>query len=132
MTATTDRLVLVELASGEYVPVPWADLAAFRGTGPGGVLVVGDGPVTEPRAYRDYTDAEDYLAAVACAVCGADSEEVQQCESCLTTGCGCTVETRWFDCGVVQNGMTLCDGCTPDHGGCPACDPPGPHDLEEP
>jgi hypothetical protein len=133
---TPSTLVLVELADGNYVPIPEV-LArridvGFAGLDADGNDVahpyIGDGPAN-PRAYPPpFLDGDDYLASMSCTECGDVRDDLARCDSCNLEGCTCLVQRRSFDCGVREDGLTLCDDCTPFHGGCPQCDPPGPHD----
>lgn len=64
-----------------------------------------------------------YLGWIGCAVCGDVSSDTMQCEACGIVGCDCVVSRRTFECGAPEQGLALCDECTPIHDGCSACDP---------
>ena len=125
---TPTALVLVELADGNYVPIPSYRVPAFAGLSPDGIEVTRPNVAANPRAYTEHLDGDDFLASMSCTECGDVRDDLARCDSCNLLGCSCLVQRRSFDCGVREDGLTLCEDCTPFHGGCPQCDPPGPHD----
>lgn len=95
MTATAD-LTLVELADGNYVPVPVNLTRTFRGLDADGWPAY-DGPAVLPRAYPDHVDAEDYRRSVRCAACGDPADDLRACSGCGRPGCTCVEDAGCCD-----------------------------------
>lgn len=109
MTAT-DTVVLVELADGNYLPLPdgiargtagvtflgldAAGDAVVHVTGLAGPFTGEPGPeVVNARALpAPWLDADDYRASVACAACGAIGDDLTDCDRCGGRTCRCDHE----------------------------------------
>lgn len=107
----TDDLVLIELADGNYVPIPRALSRTFRGLIDGDPIYDGAFVPDLPRAYPGHLDAEDYLTSLTCASCGDVADDLSVCVECSLRGCSCLILTDRLDCTA----GSVCDPCADAH-----------------